>query len=125
MSTAVNAHGGPHGRLDFESETFVAIPIAASLTRGAESAGKGGCAGRRQEDDVNLVAHAYRVTPNNGAYASGEAAPSLTTGTDNSAITLLEPVAHALRAEGFDASEDGTGRGTPLVPVVGHQLRLP
>jgi DNA (cytosine-5)-methyltransferase 1 len=27
-------------------------------------------------------------------------------------------VAHTLRAEGFDASEDGTGRGTPLVPVV-------
>lgn len=29
----------------------------------------------------------------------------------------LLPVAHSLRAEGFDASEDGTGRGTPLVPV--------
>jgi DNA (cytosine-5)-methyltransferase 1 len=27
-------------------------------------------------------------------------------------------VAHALRGEGFDASEDGTGRGTPLVPEV-------
>lgn len=26
-------------------------------------------------------------------------------------------VAHTLRADGFDASEDGTGRGTPLVPV--------
>lgn len=26
-------------------------------------------------------------------------------------------VAHALRADGFDAGEDGTGRGTPLVPV--------
>lgn len=26
-------------------------------------------------------------------------------------------VSHALRGEGFDASEDGTGRGTPLVPV--------
>ena len=25
-------------------------------------------------------------------------------------------VAHTLRADGFDASEDGTGRGTPLVP---------
>jgi site-specific DNA-cytosine methylase len=25
-------------------------------------------------------------------------------------------VAHTLRVEGFDASEDGTGRGTPLVP---------
>ena len=30
--------------------------------------------------------------------------------------TLLA-VAHALRGEGFDASEDGTGRGTPIVPV--------
>lgn len=26
-------------------------------------------------------------------------------------------VTHALRGEGFDGSEDGTGRGTPLVPV--------
>lgn len=26
-------------------------------------------------------------------------------------------IAHALRADGFDSSEDGTGRGTPLVPV--------
>jgi DNA (cytosine-5)-methyltransferase 1 len=26
-------------------------------------------------------------------------------------------VAHALRDEGFDVSEDGTGRGTPIVPV--------
>ena len=26
-------------------------------------------------------------------------------------------VAHSLRADGFDASEDGTGRGTPLVTV--------
>ena len=26
-------------------------------------------------------------------------------------------VAHSLRADGFDASEDGTGRGTPLVPI--------
>ncbi len=26
-------------------------------------------------------------------------------------------VSHSLRATGFDASEDGTGRGTPLVPV--------
>ena len=25
------------------------------------------------------------------------------------------PLAHTLRAEGFDASEDGTGRGTPIV----------
>ncbi len=29
----------------------------------------------------------------------------------------LIAVAHALRGEGFDASEDGTGRGTPIVPI--------
>ena len=36
-------------------------------------------------------------------------------------------VTHSLRGEGFDASEDGTGRGTPLVPVafgVGEQPDL-
>ena len=32
-------------------------------------------------------------------------------------------VAHALHAEGFDASEDGTGRGTPLVPDTAWRVR--
>jgi DNA (cytosine-5)-methyltransferase 1 len=36
------------------------------------------------------------------------------TGTLNSGAGMT--VAHSLRAEGHDASEDGTGRGTPLVP---------
>jgi DNA (cytosine-5)-methyltransferase 1 len=66
---------------DDSKETYIATrDVAATLTRGAESSGKGGYAGRRQEDDDNLVAH-------------------------------------SLRGEGFDASGDGTGRGTPLVPV--------
>lgn len=29
----------------------------------------------------------------------------------------FDDVSHTLRGEGFDASEDGTGRGTPLVPI--------
>lgn len=32
-------------------------------------------------------------------------------------VSRQEAVTHTLRGEGFDASEDGTGRGTPLVPV--------
>ncbi|WP_313033754.1 DNA cytosine methyltransferase [Stenotrophomonas acidaminiphila] len=32
--------------------------------------------------------------------------------------SLIPEVAHTLRVDGFDASEDGTGRGTPLVPVL-------
>jgi DNA (cytosine-5)-methyltransferase 1 len=31
-------------------------------------------------------------------------------------------IAHTLRGEGFDASEDGTGRGTPIVPVIANPL---
>jgi len=42
--------------------------------------------------------------------------------TSRTATGRLDPdgqtfVTHSLRGEGFDASEDGTGRGTPLVPV--------
>ena len=79
VSHCLNAGG--MGRQDYETETVIAhtlradgfdasedgtgrgtpiVPVApsvaASLTRGAESAGKGGYAGRRQEDDYNLVA---------------------------------------------------------------------
>lgn len=36
---------------------------------------------------------------------------------DGDGAILVPMLAHALRGEGFDASEDGTGRGTPLVPV--------
>jgi DNA (cytosine-5)-methyltransferase 1 len=32
-------------------------------------------------------------------------------------------IAHSLRGEGFDASEDGTGRGTPLVPIAYRTTR--
>lgn len=32
-------------------------------------------------------------------------------------------IAHTLKGEGFDASEDGTGRGTPIVPVHAIQER--
>ena len=39
-------------------------------------------------------------------------------GTDvDTADSLIVQTAHSLRGEGFDASEDGTGRVTPLVPV--------
>ena len=52
--------------------------------------------------------------------SSGQAnAEILTDGGAPSRTCLHEApiVAHSLRGEGFDASEDGTGRGVPLVPV--------
>ncbi|WP_080900399.1 DNA cytosine methyltransferase [Brucella anthropi] len=43
--------------------------------------------------------------------------PLLAKGNSSHDETLETYVAHSLRGEGFDASEDGTGRGTPIVPV--------
>ena len=69
IAMCLNAKGGG-GRIDGESETFVATTL-------------------RARDGSK--------------------------GVDSDCTDTL--VAHTLRAEGFDASEDGSGRGTPLVPV--------
>jgi DNA (cytosine-5)-methyltransferase 1 len=63
------------------------------------SSSSGRSYGSRPIDD-NLVSHAL-----------------LAKGHSSHDSTLETYVTHALRADGFDASEDGTGRGTPLVPV--------
>ncbi len=52
-----------------------------------------------------------------GTLACNPRAAGSATQQDAHAGLLLPEVAHTLRADGFDASEDGTGRGTPLVPV--------
>lgn len=48
-------------------------------------------------------------------------------GVDSDCTDTLVTIAHSLRAEGFDASEDGTGRGTPIIPVAygGNDTRGP
>ena len=49
--------------------------------------------------------------------ASGQSNAPIFDNNQCPALTCLHEapiVAHSLRAEGFDASEDGTGRGTPL-----------
>ena len=46
-----------------------------------------------------------------------------TTSHDYSRANGFTMIAHSLRAEGFDASEDDTGRGTPLVPVHAFDAR--
>ena len=42
---------------------------------------------------------------------------TLGVGANQTTGFATEVVAHPLRADGFDASEDGIGRGTPLVPI--------
>lgn len=54
-----------------------------------------------------------------GGNCSGpvEIATTLTTKNQRIDFEAETFIAHSLRGEGFDASEDGTGRGTPIIPV--------
>lgn len=81
-------------------------------TISARTSGGGGL-GTDFDLDGGLIA--APVVSNAGEIAFALTANSQGSG-DAEGETLLA-VAHALRGEGFDASEDGTGRGTPLIPV--------
>lgn len=82
-------------------DPVVAVRTVSATVSSKWAKGSGGPAG---DECQNLVAFGT--------------APPLTTNqhADNEGREGLL-VAHTLRAEGFDASEDGTGRGTPIVPV--------
>jgi DNA (cytosine-5)-methyltransferase 1 len=74
---------------------------------------------RRQSGQGFAVATGPRVAGGGRHIAnSGDVGYCLTASAQGSLDAETETlVAHSLRGEGFDASEDGTGRGTPLVPV--------
>lgn len=58
--------------------------------------------------------------------STGDVAACLeTTSHDYSRADGFTMIAQALRGEGFDASENGTGRGTPLLPVAFHPTQDP
>jgi DNA (cytosine-5)-methyltransferase 1 len=43
---------------------------------------------------------------------------------DSHRMDSMSYVSHSLRGEGFDASEDGTGRGTPIIPCEPYTLAI-
>lgn len=88
VATARNACASASGRTDFETETFLVVPVATAIRTANTSA--------------------------NGHGISDELAHTLD-GAQGQCVAF--DTTHTLRSEGFDASEDGTGRGTPLVPV--------
>lgn len=109
--------------------------VAAAVTAGARECDRGGggqenliaFGGNNTSGPVEVAARlgcnesgsGYRLDFESdtlvcGALCSGGKAAGSATQQDAECGGL---VAHALRGEGFDASEDGTGRGTPLVPV--------
>ena len=115
--------------------------VAATLTRGAESSGRGGYAGRRQEDDTNIVAGAlagngpgagWRIGPDEAAahqlvgvdYTnlrfSGDICGTLeaaqSKGNRGHGVMSAPPVSPALKARDYKGpSSDGDGDGAPLI----------
>lgn len=76
-------------------------------------------AGQRQQPAV--LAFHHTQTP-----ISGAVSPSLGTTTDGmGVICTTGHVTHALTHEGADASEDGTGRGTPIVAPTWPEVAMP
>lgn len=60
------------------------------------------------------------VSPTLMSGSTRPAAHGKKNGTDREALVVCisGAITHTLKAEGFDASEDGTGRGTPIVSVI-------
>jgi site-specific DNA-cytosine methylase len=85
--------------------TYSTAPSLTDSGRGTARAGEA----RGQDCLIPDVCPTLRA---GGNRTGGDRPPGTDVDTCDSLI-----VAHSLRAEGFDASEDGTGRGTPLVPV--------
>ena len=110
VATAVNAHGGPHGRLDFESETFVTHSLRAE----GHDASEGGT-GR----GVPLVPVAYRTSPNFGAWETGDRTDALTTGTDPNSHVLTLAIRGRGDSHDLEWRDDGTANAV-LTPNGGR-----
>lgn len=94
-----------------EGERVAATLRSRSASRGVNPPGRGG------EDDVNLIpqlAGCLQERDSKGADSKGA-------DSDTKPGHLIPVVTHALSSEGSDASEDGTGRGTPLVAFTQNQ----
>ena len=101
VATARNAHGGPHGRLDFETETFVVQTVSLRGRDGGGTVEVGG--------DL-----ATAVRASQGGGDKPHVLVSTVQGGD---------VAHALNTanNGKHCSEDGTGRGVSIIAFDARQ----
>ena len=85
-------------------------PVAALTATGVGTCG----ADDNQGQAGHLIPHGF-----GGGNCSGpiEVAATLTAKGVRQDFEVETFIAHSLRGEGFDASEDGTGRGTPIIPI--------
>lgn len=105
--------------MDFESEAFIVHgtqdPCVRTDTAFALGRNNGG------ENAVFAIqAGALRTNPLSGPDGVGvqaDHAYTLEARAEVQAVCVTGDISHTLKAEGFDASEDGTGRGQPIISV--------
>ena len=98
-----------------ERMTKETLAFGGNNTAGAIPAIPALNANRGCHNPGDFEAGALLVEPVAGTLmCGGKTAGSATTQDAENGVT---EITHALRGEGFDASEDGTGRGTPIVPI--------
>lgn len=104
------ANGGAgHGARSGDSKDELIVPVAGTLEASI---------GRTRGAGISpgtLCVATGQAGAEIGAEIGADMAPTLN--CNHEAPYVAYQTAHTLRGEGFDASEDGTGRGTPLVPV--------
>ena len=106
--------GGGGLGTDFDCDGGVIPAVTGPISANGATSKKHGF-GMGQQDWENgfaIPAFASKVAPPLGDCSNGGGG----NGPGRTVDTVESLVAHSLRAEGFDASEDSTGRGTPLVP---------
>lgn len=113
------AGSGSSGTVSLAVEAAAPLQEGAALDASAHlfrETGKGwwteGLAGLRAEPGGMPENVVTMATGQGSAEVVFNASPALTCNHEAPIVT------HTLRGEGFDASEDGTGRGTPLVPCL-------
>ena len=108
--TARTKGGGGLGDFDLDGGLVpeVANPLTARMSKGVNTT----C-----DEGQTMIPHAYlpEIVPQamSAKWSKGSSGPA--------GDEVANLVAHSFRAEGFDASEDGTGRGIPLVTAFSAQ----
>ncbi|MCF7536205.1 DNA cytosine methyltransferase [Pseudomonas petrae] len=77
-------------------------------------------------DDIPMIAPALRAQAQSSHRADSEALIAVSAyggGRTSGTMCITGEITHTLKAEGFDGSEDGTGRGQPIVAAFAENSR--
>lgn len=113
QGVGIGNNGDPCGTLTKEFVPGV-IQCGEIVPQAMSSKWSKGSSGPAGDEVANLIVHTAR---NSGTGFWSDDGAGATLGTEARAIHEGTLVAHSLTGEGFDASEDGSSRGTPVVAV--------